>query len=183
MGRPSTTRRPPFRCTGAHAAVTCQQCHGDGVFAGKSTVCVPVTSRTTTRRPIRTTAPPSSRPTAPAATPRRVGRAPPSTTTRAVFPVYSGYPPAGGGRPAPRATPTARTTRCSPASACHEHSQSSMDSKHSGRSGYRYDSQALLQLPSSGEWRMRRLPYRALVSPSSLSPGAVGPGLGGDAGR
>ncbi len=29
-----------FPLTGAHRAVTCQQCHGDGVYAGKSTTCV-----------------------------------------------------------------------------------------------------------------------------------------------
>ena len=29
-----------FPLTGAHPAVTCQQCHGDGVYAGKSTACV-----------------------------------------------------------------------------------------------------------------------------------------------
>jgi len=29
-----------FPLTGAHRAVTCQQCHGDGVYAGKSTACV-----------------------------------------------------------------------------------------------------------------------------------------------
>jgi cytochrome c3-like protein len=29
-----------FALTGAHRAVTCQQCHGDGVFRGKSTACV-----------------------------------------------------------------------------------------------------------------------------------------------
>jgi hypothetical protein len=29
-----------FPLTGAHRAVPCQQCHGDGVYAGKSTACV-----------------------------------------------------------------------------------------------------------------------------------------------
>ncbi len=29
-----------FPLTGAHLAVTCAQCHGDGVYAGKSTACV-----------------------------------------------------------------------------------------------------------------------------------------------
>ena len=29
-----------FPLTGAHASVTCQQCHGDGVYAGKLTTCV-----------------------------------------------------------------------------------------------------------------------------------------------
>jgi hypothetical protein len=29
-----------FPLTGAHVAVACQQCHGDGVYAGKSTACV-----------------------------------------------------------------------------------------------------------------------------------------------
>jgi hypothetical protein len=28
-----------FPLTGAHKAATCQQCHGDGVYAGKSTTC------------------------------------------------------------------------------------------------------------------------------------------------
>ena len=29
-----------FPLTGAHRAVACQQCHGDGVYHGKSAVCV-----------------------------------------------------------------------------------------------------------------------------------------------
>lgn len=29
-----------FRLTGAHRAISCQQCHGDGVYAGKATTCV-----------------------------------------------------------------------------------------------------------------------------------------------
>ncbi len=32
--------RSAFPLTGAHAALTCQQCHGDGVYVGKPTTCV-----------------------------------------------------------------------------------------------------------------------------------------------
>src|SRR5512135_3172623 len=40
--RPSTWDHgtTQFPLTGAHRTVTCQQCHGDGVYRGKSTACV-----------------------------------------------------------------------------------------------------------------------------------------------
>jgi hypothetical protein len=130
-----------FPLTGAHVAATCQQCHGDGVYAGKNTACV------------------SCHQSAYDGTtdPAHQGAQFPTTcqdchTTTAwsgarfdhdapYFPIYSG---AHAGRWASCATchTNAANFQAFTCLTCHEHAKSTMDSKHSGRSGYVYDSQA-----------------------------------------
>jgi hypothetical protein len=130
-----------FPLTGAHRAVTCQSCHADGVYRGKPGVCSAchLTQYNATTNPNHRTA---SFPTTCESC---------HTTTQwngatfdhdgPWFPIYSG-------------AHKNRWTTCAqchtnPANfreftclSCHEHRQSAMDSKHSGRSGYSYTSLA-----------------------------------------
>ena len=132
----STTQ---FPLTGAHVAATCQQCHSDGVYDGKLTTCVSChqADYNTTTNPAHLAA---GFPTTCATCHTTI------TWTGATFdhdgpyfPIYSG-------------SHQGRWTSCSqchqnPAAyaqftclTCHEHDQTSMDSKHQGRSGYSYTS-------------------------------------------
>ncbi len=128
-----------FPLTGAHTTVNCQQCHGDGVFAGKSTACVSchqadydATTDPSHQAAQFSTDCASCHTTAgwPGATFDHDAR---------FFPIYSG----------------SHRGRWSSCASCHTnsndfqiftcltcHGQSETDSQHRGRSGYRYDSQA-----------------------------------------
>lgn len=130
-----------FPLTGAHTAATCQQCHGDGLYQGKSTVCIACHQADydgTTDPNHRTAQFPTD-----CASCHTTSGWPGATFDHDArsFPIYSG---------AHRGEWTTCST-CHTNSAnyqvftcltCHEHNQSSMDSKHSGRSGYSYNSQA-----------------------------------------
>jgi len=130
-----------FPLTGAHVALTCQQCHGDGVYAGKSTACA-----SCHQSAYNATTDPSHQA---AQFPTTCESCHTTSTWSGAkfdhdtpyFPIYSG---AHAGRWATCAT--CHTVASSFASftclTCHEHSRSLMDGAHQGRSGYVYDSQA-----------------------------------------
>jgi len=134
----STTQ---FPLTGAHVGVSCQQCHGDGVYRGKSTACVSchqVDYDQTTDPNHRTAMFPTT----------CLSCHTTSTWSGATFdhdsrwfPIYSG---AHRGRWSSCSTCHTNSSNYSVFTclSCHEHSQSSMDSHHQSVSGYRYDSQA-----------------------------------------
>jgi hypothetical protein len=130
-----------FPLTGAHGTVACQQCHVNGVFSGTSTTCVAChqADYDGATDPNHRTA---QFPTDCASCHTTTGW--PGATFNhdaQLFPIYSGS----------HRGKWATCSTCHTNSAnyqvftcltCHEHSQSSMDSEHRGRSGYRYDSQA-----------------------------------------
>jgi hypothetical protein len=130
-----------FPLTGAHVAATCAQCHGDGVYAGKSTACLACHQSDYNGT----------------TDPNHVAAQFPTTcgdchTTSLwsgarfdhdapYFPIYSG---AHAGRWATCATCHTNSAdfRVFTCLSCHEHAKSTMDSKHAGQGGYVYESQA-----------------------------------------
>lgn len=130
-----------FPLTGAHRAVTCQQCHGDGVYKGKSTTCVSCHQRDYdgTTDPAHKAAGFSTDCSTCHSTTSWAGATFDHDAT--FFPIYSG---------AHRGQWTScATCHTNPSSyqqfyclSCHAHDKTSMDSHHAGISGYRYDSQA-----------------------------------------
>jgi len=137
-----------FPLTGAHVRATCDQCHGDGVYQAKPTTCVSChqTDYTTTTDPNHQQAQFSTDCAACHTT---------TVWTSATFvnhdaqyfPIYSG----------------AHRGRWSACSTCHVnpsdyrqfdclscHARNEMDSKHAGRSGYSYDSQACYRCHPDG---------------------------------
>ena len=130
-----------FPLTGAHTTASCLSCHGDGVYRGKSTACESchLADYNQTTNPNH----------AAASFPTTCSGCHTTTTWAGAtfnhdaqfFPIYSG---AHRGR-----WSTCATCHTSPTDykvftclTCHEHSQATMDDKHQGRTGYRYDSQA-----------------------------------------
>ncbi|HEY7681408.1 MAG TPA: hypothetical protein VH879_02085 [Gemmatimonadales bacterium] len=133
--------RTQFPLTGAHRALACDQCHADGVYAGKATACA-----SCHQSDFDATTNPSHRTLGFSTTCTDCH----TTTTwqgakfdhdGRFFPIYSGRH---------RGT----WSSCSECHAspndfgqftcftCHEHDKSRMDSVHRGRSGYSYDSNA-----------------------------------------
>lgn len=129
-----------FPLTGAHTAVACLGCHGDGVYKGKSTDCVSChqADYNQTTNPIHSAA---SFPTTCASC---------HTTTTWLgatfdhdgryFPIYTGK---HRGQWASCATCHTSPTNYQVFTclSCHVHDQVPMDDKHKSMSGYRYDSQ------------------------------------------
>ena len=130
-----------FPLTGAHKTVACNQCHGDGVYKGKSTACVSchLTDYNGTTDPAH----------AGAGFPTTCEQCHTTTTWSGAtfnhdgsfFPIYSGT----------HAGLWSSCTTCHTNTAsyaqftcfnCHEHDQSTTDSHHTGVSGYTYNSQA-----------------------------------------
>jgi hypothetical protein len=135
----STTR---FPLTGAHRTATCVQCHGDGVYAGKSTACDAChhADFNSAANPNHASAGFSTA----CETCHNTTAWSPSTFDHdaAWFPIYSG-------------THLGRWSRCSDCHAvaadftvfnclsCHPHNDKAQtDSNHAGQSGYSYDSAA-----------------------------------------
>jgi len=134
----STTQ---FPLTGAHVTTACAGCHGDGVYNGKSTLCASChqSDYNGTTTPNHT----SAGFPATCATCHNTTQWLGATFDHdgPYFPIYSG---AHKGR-----WSSCATCHTSPANykvftclTCHEHSQSSMDSKHQGEAGYSYVSTA-----------------------------------------
>jgi len=130
-----------FPLTGAHLVVTCQECHGDGVYVGKATACIAChqADYDQTTDPNHQAAGFSTDCTGCHTTTRWAGAT--FDHDARFFPIYSG---AHRGR-----WTSCSTCHVNPANfqqfsclACHEHSQSLMDSHHGSVSGYSYDSQA-----------------------------------------
>ena len=130
-----------FPLTGAHTTTACLACHGDGVYRGKSTACASChqTDYNQTTNPNHAAA---SFPTTCASC---------HTTTTWLgatfnhdgqyFPIYSGK---HRGKWSSCATCHTSPTnfKVFTCLTCHEHNQTSMDDKHKGRAGYKYDSQS-----------------------------------------
>jgi hypothetical protein len=138
-----------FPLTGAHARVACAGCHGDKVYKGKSTECVSCHQSDYDK----TTDPAH----AGAGFPTTCATCHNTTSWNGAsfnhdapyFPIYSG---AHAGR-----WTTCATCHTSPTNyaqftcfSCHEHDKTLMDSKHQGRSGYVYDSQACYSCHKNG---------------------------------
>lgn len=130
-----------FPLTGAHVTVACNVCHADGVYAGKSTACA-----SCHRADYDATADPAH---AAAGFPLTCEQCHNTSTWAGArfdhdglyFPIYSG---AHAGRWASCATCHVNPGdyRVFDCLSCHEHDQSTMDSKHQGISGYSYTSSA-----------------------------------------
>ena len=145
-------RNTSFPLSGAHVRATCQQCHADRVYAGKTSECVSCHQADYSR----TTSPPHATTGFPTTCA--------SCHTTAMwtgarfdhdgpyFPIYAG---AHRGK-----WPSCATCHTNPASyaeftclSCHEHRQTEMDGKHRGTSGYRYQSQACYTCHRNGDAR------------------------------
>jgi hypothetical protein len=139
-----------FPLTGLHRAVSCASCHASGAYQGAPTTCVGCHQQDYDA----TANPPH----------QSSGFSTDCATCHTTsgwdgadfnhdgnfFPIYSGK----------HRNQWPSCASCHPNSAsfaeftcltCHEHSQSSMDSEHRGRSGYRYDSQACLSCHRNGQ--------------------------------
>ncbi len=130
-----------FPLTGAHLTISCQQCHGDGVYAGKPTACIAChqSAYDGTTDPNHQAAGFSTDCTGCHTTKTWTGAT--FDHDGRFFPIYSG---AHRGRWTSCSTCHVNAANYQQFSclACHEHSQSQMDSHHSSVSGYSYDSQA-----------------------------------------
>jgi hypothetical protein len=130
-----------FPLTGAHTTATCQQCHADGVYAGKNTACA-----SCHQAAYDGTADPNHRT---AGFPTDCASCHTTTTwdgarfdhDASFFPIYSGK---HAGKWSSCATCHTNQTSYQSFTCfnCHEHSQAETDGHHGGVSGYRYDSQA-----------------------------------------
>ena len=146
---PFNHSRTQFPLAGAHKAATCQQCHNDGIYIGKSTQCVSchLADYNATTNPAHQGA---GFPTD-CASCHNTTRWPGATFAHdgPFFPIYSG---------SHRGTWSSCSTCHQVASdfhqftclVCHEHNQPSMDSKHHGRAGYSYVSTACLSCHPNG---------------------------------
>jgi hypothetical protein len=130
-----------FPLTGTHTTTPCLSCHGDGVYRGKTSTCVSChqADYNQTTNPNHTAA---SFPTTCS------GCHTTTTWLGATFNHDAQFFPINSGAHRGKWSSCA-TCHTSPTDykvftclTCHEHRQTSMDSKHQGRSGYRYDSQA-----------------------------------------
>ncbi len=138
-----------FPLTGSHKAVPCDQCHGDGVYAGKPTACVACHQTDYNG----TTNPPhqaSGFPTTCADCHTTSGWTGATFNHDGpYFPIYSG-------------THLGRWISCADCHTnpsaysqfscitCHDHSQSNTDGHHTGVSGYQYNSQACYSCHPTG---------------------------------
>jgi len=130
-----------FPLTGAHVPLACAQCHGDGVWNGKPTTCASChqSAYDATTDPNHRTA---RFPTDCTACHTTVGWAGARFDHDTQwFPIYSGNHAGRWGSCATCHTTSTNYTVFT-CLTCHEHNQTSMDDKHQGRTGYRYDSQA-----------------------------------------
>jgi hypothetical protein len=130
-----------FPLTGAHRSVSCEQCHGDGVYAGKSTACVSCHQADYDR-----TSDPGHRSAGFPTTCTDCHTT--STWTGATFDHDASFFPIYSGRHQGEWA-SCSTCHTSPASfqaftclTCHQHSRAETDGHHGDVSGYRYDSQA-----------------------------------------
>jgi hypothetical protein len=141
--------RTQFPLTGAHRSASCAQCHGDGVYAGKSTLCVGChqTDYTNTNSPGHQAA----------GFPTDCAACHTTTTWQGArfdhdgpfFPIYSGVH-RGQWATCSDCHTVASDFRQFTCLTCHEHNKTSMDSKHHGRSGYQYVSTACLSCHPTG---------------------------------
>jgi nitrate/TMAO reductase-like tetraheme cytochrome c subunit len=130
-----------FPLTGAHRTATCAQCHGDGVWRGKSMVCSSCHQADydrTTDPNHRTARFPTACETCHTTTAWAGARFDHDTQW---FRIYSGRHLGLWTSCANCHTNNSNYTVFTCLS-CHEHSQALMDEHHQGRTGYRYDSQA-----------------------------------------
>jgi hypothetical protein len=131
-----------FPLTGAHRQVPCQSCHGDGVWAGKSTACVSCHQQdyNATNNPAHAAAGFSTACQTCHNTTSWSGATFDHDTS--FFPIYSGRH-AGLWSSCSTCHTSSTTYAVFTCFNCHPHdSQTQTDSNHSGISGYRYDSQA-----------------------------------------
>lgn len=131
-----------FALTGAHATATCASCHAGNRFKGTPTDCYACHQQdyTGATNPVHS---PGSFPTA-CVTCHSTSAWRPSTFNHSTY-----FPISAGSRHAPGRWNACSDCHTSPTNFavfsclnCHEHNQTSMDSKHSGRNGYKYESQA-----------------------------------------
>ena len=135
-----------FPLLGAHATQTCQRCHGDGVYNGKSTACVSChqTDYTNTRNPNHIAAGfPTACETCHRASDTSWSQ---GTFNHTRFPIASGR---HAGNPCSACHPNPSSYAVfSCTTACHPRSET--DSHHRGRQGYVYDSQACYSCHPTG---------------------------------
>jgi len=135
-----------FPLTGAHATQTCQRCHGDGVYNGKSTACVSChqTDYTNARNPNHAA---SGFPT----TCDNCHRVSDTSWTQGTF-NHTGFPITTGkhaGNPCSACHPNSSNYAAfSCTTSCHPRSE--MDDKHKERAGYLYDSQVCYSCHPNG---------------------------------
>jgi hypothetical protein len=139
-----------FTLTGQHKVIPCASCHANGVFQGAPTTCVGChqADYDNTGNPNHLAA----------GFPTNCASCHTTTTWQGArfdhdasfFPIYS-----GSHRNQWSSCATCHTNPATFAEftclSCHEHSQASMDAKHQGRSGYRYDSQACFSCHPNGK--------------------------------
>lgn len=139
-----------FPLTGAHVGTPCAQCHGDGVYQGKSTTCVSChqAEYDATVDPDHGVARFSTTCTTCHTTSAWAGAR--FAHDADFFPIYSG-------KHAGRWTSCASCHTSSTSYAvfscltCHEHNQIKMDDTHKERTGYRYESAACLSCHPRGD--------------------------------
>lgn len=130
-----------FPLTGAHRAAACAQCHGDGVYGGKSTACVSChqTDYDGTTDPAHRAA---SIPTTCVTCHTTTGwNGATFDHDGSYFPIYSGD---HRGKWSSCATCHINANDYNQfyCFSCHEHNKADMDDRHRGKSGYLYDSRA-----------------------------------------
>jgi len=136
--------RTQFPLTGAHRVVTCEQCHGDGVYAGKPTACAAChqTDYDNTTDPRHTlTAFPTT-----CATCHTTTQWAGATFTHSWF-----RTPHHGIRDCADCHTNPNDYKVFACILCHEHDKTSMDNKHRNRSGYTYDSNACYSCHPRGD--------------------------------
>ncbi len=132
-----------FPLTGAHVAATCKACHADNVFAGKATTCVSchVTDFNATVNPNHKTAGFPTDCLSCHTTARWLGAT--FAHDAQYFRIYSGKHQGQWATCATCHTNSANYKEFT-CLTCHEHSKTTMDNTHQGRSGYSYTSPACL---------------------------------------
>jgi DnaJ-class molecular chaperone len=130
-----------FPLTGAHLPLSCAQCHGDGVYRGKPSTCVSCHQSAydgTTDPNHRTARFPTDCMACHTTTAWAGARFDHDSQW---FPIYSGSH-AGKWSTCSTCHTSSSNYAVFTCLSCHEHNQTSMDEKHQGRTGYRYESQA-----------------------------------------
>jgi hypothetical protein len=130
--------RTRFALTGAHRAVTCTQCHADGIYDGKPTTCVPChqADYDATTNPRHTVA----------VFPLTCNTC--HTTTRWTGATISHTwfkTPHHGVRTCSECHVNPNDYAAFECILCHEHNRTDMDNKHRNRAGYTYNSNACYQ--------------------------------------